>query len=265
MVLTKFSQNELKEIFDDTAIKVIHFYLKRALMAQPERISGQNTLPIQIPKEHLEQYIVQAIGGSGVGAGSYGVDVINDDFGADIKMLSTGYNNGKLKKDSGETSLAQNFKDTGVSLDTLFENQEWNTILEGWTEIITHKLNKVFIEHPNVKHIYYFIIIRDYSNFHLCGLKVNLDELENVIPLKKPNGQIHASSTSLYLDNFIDSNLGNVKIYRSKKRLELRLHPKYWFENNLTLEFNLDYNNPILDARTLIEENKTEEYLKNLF
>lgn len=264
MVLTPLTKYELEQIFDDTAKSIIIFYLNRALLAQPERVVGQNPLPIQIPKEHLEQYIVQAIGATGVGAGSYGVDIITDSFGADVKMVSTKYNNnGNLEKNSGETSLAQNFMDTGVNLDTLFENQEWNTIVSGWIQILSSKLYNVINENPIINDIYYFFIIRDIATFHLCGLKVNIEEIRNITPLIDENNNVKATKKSLCIDNFIDSNLGNVKIYRSKKRMELRLHPKYWFENNLTIYFNLPYNNTPINSRYIIENNLENEYMNN--
>lgn len=263
MVLKHLTREELESIFDNTAQEVIKFYLNRALLAQPERVDNQKELPIQIPKEHLEQYIVQAIGAIGVGAGNYGVDVITNDFGADVKMVSTSYNKkGQLKKDTGETSLAQNFVDTGVNLDILFKNKEWNTIISGWSNILYNKLKKVFTDNPNINNIYYFFIIRDRNVFHLCGLEVNLDEIFNITPLYDKNNNVIVTDTSLFIDNFINSNLGNVKIYKSKKRMELRLHPKYWFDNKLTIYFDLDYNSNCLNAREVIENNKADIYMK---
>lgn len=274
MVLKPLSKTELEIIFDETSKKVIEFYLKRALLAQPERIDNQSILPIQIPKEHLEQYIVQAIGATPVGAGSYGVDIIKEnDFGADIKMLSCKLKDGKLTNaDSGETSLAQNFKDTGTSLDQLFKTKDYTTIIDGWKQIIINKLQKVLFEH-SVDKIYYLFILRASSTFYLCGLKVNLEEIENICPLILNPGtnkeHVKASDSSLYLDNYIDSNLGNVKIYKSKKRLELRLKPKYWVDKNYVLEFPLNFETPKLNARKLISDKKELDYviklIKNLY
>lgn len=69
------------------------------MFSQPERIIGQDILPIQVPKEHLEQWVVQAIGALPVSAGNYGVDVIKEgEFGADIKMLSCKISKRKLNR-----------------------------------------------------------------------------------------------------------------------------------------------------------------------
>ena len=40
---------------------------------------------------------------------------------------------------------------------------------------------------------------------------------------------------SIFINGFIDSTLGNAKIYKAKKRLELRLKPLAWFEQGLCI------------------------------
>ena len=43
----------------------------------------------EIPKEHIEQWFVQALNAQSVGAGSYPVDILMpNQYGADVKMLS---------------------------------------------------------------------------------------------------------------------------------------------------------------------------------
>lgn len=263
MVLRPLNLSELRGIFDDVAIDVIKFFIKKSVFAQPERITGQQSLPIQVPKEHIEQWIVQAIGAIPVGAGNYGVDVVKPGvFGADVKMLSCKVDShgNMCNSDSGETSLAQNFKDTGDSLDDLFKKKLYNKIVDGWKDIIKNKLEKVKIEQA-IDKIYYFFILRAGTTFRLCGMEVNINELINI----KPS---NASASSLFIDNFIDSNYGNVKIYKAKKRMELRLRPKYWVENNMTLDFDLNFSSNNVDIRSLVINNKLNEYedkLANIF
>lgn len=264
MVLEPMSLFELQEIFDDAAIRVLKFFIRKSVFSQPERIPGQDYLPIQVPKEHIEQWVVQAIGAKPVGAGSYGVDVVKPgEFGADVKMLSCKMDRlGRItNSDSGETSLAQNFKDTGVSLDQLFKEERHQEIIDGWKEIIRNKLEKVKRE-QYVDKIYYIFVLRAGTSFKLCALKVNVDELENIT-------SNHATSSSLFIDNYIGSEYGNIKIYKAKKRLELRLRPKYWTTHNLTLNFNLNFDPEQVDIRKLVEEGKICEYeekiIKNIF
>ncbi|MBW9150381.1 hypothetical protein K2F40_15585 [Clostridium sp. CM028] len=255
MVLRPLSLLELKEIFDDTAIKVLEYFIKKAVFSQPERILGQEHLPIQVPKEHIEQWVVQAIGANPVGAGNYGVDVVKPGvFGADVKMLSCKIDalGNVTDSDSGETSLAQNFKDTGISLDQLFQVERYDEIVDGWKKIIQYKLEKVKVE-QSVEKIYYIFILRAGTSFKLCGMEVDVDELQNIRPS-------HASSSSLFIDNFIDSNYGGVKIYKAKKRMELRLRAKYWVDHNMTLNFALNFNSEQVNIRDLVENNTISDY-----
>ena len=261
MVLTPLTQQELTTFFDDTAIDVIHFFLKKSIISQPEKIEGQNDLPIQIPKEHIEQWVVQALGVRPIGAGSYPIDIISDTWGADVKMLSCKVdNNGNLKNaDSGETSLAQKFADgnfgDGNTLDALFASREYAFILDRWKEIIVNKYQRVITDH-NIENIYYFIVLRADSQFHLCGIKVNLEELENANV-----NETRSTNDSIYVDDFIDNNYGHIKIYKAKKRLELRLKPKYWVDNNRVITFNTNFEQINANIREKIENNQLEDYI----
>ncbi len=63
--------------------------MNTSLFAQPEVYTDKPSLPIQIPKEHLEQWFVQALQVESVGAGSYPIDILKpNEWGADVKMLS---------------------------------------------------------------------------------------------------------------------------------------------------------------------------------
>ena len=151
MFLEPLRYDELRELFDDDAIKVIQFFIKKSLISQPEPMLGQPPIPIQVPKEHIESWVVQAIGGIPTGAGSYPVDVIKPTiFGADVKMLACKMTmQGELANcDSGETSLAQNFADTGSSLDSLFKSGNYQEIVDGWKDIIFNKLNRTRHKRP---------------------------------------------------------------------------------------------------------------------
>lgn len=262
MVLEPVSKQELSEIFDSTAIEVLQFCMKKTLISQPERLLGQAPLPIQVPKEHIEQWVVQAIGGLPVGAGSYPVDLIKPgEFGADIKMLSCKLNaNGSLSDTtSGETSLAQKFSGAGVNLDVAFANSQYQEIVDDWKIILLDKLNRVKLE-QNLNKIYYIFILRAGNKFYLCSTKVNLENIDYITPNTNSS-----TGLSVFIDNFIDSKFGTTKIYKSKKRLELRLKPKYWVENGYTIEFDFShYVPPINNLRTMVENGTLDDYLENI-
>ena len=65
-MLTPLTKNELLQIFDKIALNVLELCMKKLLISQPERLVGQHPLPIQVPKEHIEQWVVQAIGATPV-------------------------------------------------------------------------------------------------------------------------------------------------------------------------------------------------------
>ena len=62
MIITPLLKNELERIFDNNAQEVLRYFIFKAVLSQPELIPGQPKLPIQIPKEHIEQWGVQSLG-----------------------------------------------------------------------------------------------------------------------------------------------------------------------------------------------------------
>ncbi len=155
VVITPLNKNELETFFDKKSQDVLKFFLFKAIFSQPELVEGQKKNPIQVPKEHIEQWMVQCLGADPVGSGSYPVDILNHErkYGADAKMLSW---NGKIKSLSGETSLAQKFQDVGSLLDEDFKNEKFSKILTSWADLLKTKLNKVFDDHEVLRYILFF-------------------------------------------------------------------------------------------------------------
>lgn len=264
-VLVPMSKNELEQFFDTTSLKVIHYFLKKSMISQPEKLPEQENIPIQIPKEHLEQWICQAIGAIPKGAGSYAIDVISKDntWGADIKSLAckTDQYGNLTNSDSGETSLAQKFDDSnfgeGKTLDDLFSSKLFDVIWESWKVILRNKYNKVFDE-LHIKDIYYFFILRADLDFHLCGMKVHLKNIDcSVIDFNR------STDKSIWIKNYIKDEFGHVKIYKSKKRFELRLKPKYWIDNKMVITFNTHFSQIEADIRSMVKDRTLENHIKS--
>jgi len=139
-VLEPLSLKELNNIFDEKAISILDYLMTKYVYAQPEVQVSQKHQGIQIPKEHLEQWCVQALGASPVGAGNYPIDIKKNDWGADIKSLACQLTNNIVNNSkSGEASLAQNFKGAGKILDKLFANKEYEIIKDEWLDIVFQK------------------------------------------------------------------------------------------------------------------------------
>lgn len=207
-----------------------------SLFAQPEVTKDKDSLPIQIPKEHLEQWFVQALQVESVGAGSYPIDILKPkEWGADIKMLSCKVDkNGNLTKDdSGETSLAQKFTGTGASLDKMFDDKQYQFIISGWLGLWNNKLAEVKKE-QSIEKVYYFFFLRGTEKeSYLCGFEVDTNNINTTqITQRDKDKDI---KTSIFLDGVIDEKYGNSKIYKSKKRLELRLKPKKLLEDGFLI------------------------------
>jgi len=250
-VLTPLNEEELRNIFDESAIKIIDYMIKKSIFSQPEKMEWQHDLPIQMPKEHIEQWLAQALNARSIWAWSYPVDIISSDntWGADIKMLSGRVDaNWRLtNSDSWETSLWQNFRWAWNRLDQYFVAQEYETIKNMRLDLIREKLNIPVVEHW-LSQIYYFILLRWGNYLYLLWMKVNLEELSNV--LVNVN---RTSADSVFLDNYIDLDLGNVKIYKAKKRMELRLHPKNWYDRWYMIPFEINLDNTEIAFRQYVE------------
>lgn len=266
-VLQPLSKEKMEEIFDKKAQEIISYFIRKSVDAQPELKKNQDKeFKLQVPKEYFEQWCVQAIDAKAVGAGSYAIDILlknnNYNFGADIKSLSINYtNSGKIARDSGEASLSQKFKETGVNLDNLFKTKDYEEIKKGWLEIVKNK-NIEVQKNENIDNIYYFVFLQGKDKFYLCGLEVFIDNLEKVQVDKD-----RTTDNSVFLNSYIDSNYGNIKIYKAKKRLELRLHPDRWIEENLCLEFDIPSSKNKVNLReknlSLKEEIKVSLFTKS--
>ncbi|MFR1836422.1 MAG: hypothetical protein ACLSXM_09300 [Turicibacter sanguinis] len=258
MILEPMTKEEIEKIFDSTAMKVLEFYIRRSLFSQPEILPGQEIQPIQIPKEHIEQWLVQAIGGEHVGGGSYPVDVIRERFGADAKMLSCKLTSaGRLAdSESGEASIAQKFSDAGNNLDQLFDTKQYGKALSEYIHIFKNKIESVVAER-NLDEIYYFFILREGVYLHLCGFKVNIEMIDSISVLRHTDKNIWAS-------NFISEKYGSVRLYKSKKRLELRLRPKALQKDGYFITFDTLYSVTTANLREIVESDKLEKHINEL-
>jgi len=226
-ILRPLPKEELNNFFSEHSLKVIQYFMNTSLFAQPEVYQNRNSLPIQIPKEHLEQWFVQALQVEAVGAGSYPIDILKPNtWGADVKMLSCKVDKSDTltNGDSGETSLAQKFISTGVSLDDMFKQKQYFKIIDGWIDIWKNKLQKVKVD-KNIERVYFFFFLRgNKKESYICAFEVDIDNIStDIITQRDEDNQI---KQSIFLDGIIDKKYGNAKIYKSKKRLELRLKPK---------------------------------------
>jgi hypothetical protein len=259
-VLSPIPKDDLLKLLDDKAQEVIRYFIKKSLFSQPEPLPEQVARAVQVPKEHIEQWFVQALDVKPIGAGSYPVDIYNEDEGwaADIKMLNAKLSDdGELtNSESGEASLGQKFEGAGVDLDSLFSSRKYEEIKDAWLGIFADKIALVERERNGIKDIIYLFILRAGFNFYLVGCNVDIEKVDDV------KVGSNTTSKSVFLDNFIDARYGKAKIYKAKKRLELRLRPKCWVDDNLAVLFEADFTQNHI---RLYDEKLNEEFLKEQF
>lgn len=256
-VLEFLPQEDINRFIDKKAYDVIYYLLRKVAFSQPE-VQNMNELSgIQITKEFLEDWIAQACGLQKKGAGNYPIDVYkNGEFGIDVKFLTTKVKiDGTFAKgDSNETSLSQNFKLVGVGLDQLFESKNHDEILKQWVLVLQDKINKP-IKDFNLKEIYYFIFLRASNKIYLSIAKVNHAKLTKL-------SVRNATNTSVFVNNFLDPKYGNVKIYKSKKRMELRLTPLNLDNDNKLICWNFENFSPdIISLRDVVKNGGLKDHI----
>ncbi len=259
-VISFLPKKEIEKIIDPIASGVIFYLLKKIAFSQPEILKTEDIRGMQMTKEFLEACISQACNLNKIGSGSYPIDVYSEkQYGADIKFVTS-----KIDKDgnfnsytSGETSLGQNFSDDEEStLDELFKNKLSQKILKKWSKILESKYEKP-IKEFKLKNIYYFIFVRGDNKIFLSIARVNKNNIKNLTTNK-------LTEKSLFIDNFIEEKYGNSKIYKSKKRMELRVNPKNLQKDNLFISWDFNDLKPSVSNLRKISENKElEKHLKN--
>jgi len=142
-----------------------------------------------------------------IGNGNTNFDIkVNDDICIDVSVLTL---HGSC---TNEKSIMQNFSKCN-DLDTLFNTNKGNDAVDIF--------KKRFLEKCTIDakiNMYYMIFVCENKNIFFTCLKLNYENIPNMNFSK-----FTKSCKSIIICNFIDNENGNVKLYKSKKRLELRL------------------------------------------
>ena len=266
MVLEEVKIDELNKIFDNKSKKVFDYLLQRTVISYPEFLPGQNNTALYLEKKQCEQWVVQSLGLKPVGEGSYPIDGINNKIGYDVSSLALGQTpTGKMKKQTGEKSLSQkfedeNFGDENDNLDSLFNSEKYDEIIKAWKNILKKKWVGT-IKGQNLKDLYLInlILYKPENKLMIFLLKINHNNLDEVT-----KGKVSHKKTSVWFNNFIDEKFGNVKVYKSKKRVELRIRPQEFIKNESYLEFKIENKIKSLNLREAFEnkDNKNKYLLE---
>ena len=263
------SKEELHEIFDEKAIQILDFYLKRGELVQPEQLNLNEKISYKIPPEHLEIWFSQALGWHSIGAGSYPIDIISPDKSSGADVVKVVY---KVKKDksishshTNEKSIFQKFGDSNWSddeaeetLDEMFVKKNLKGIGISANDIFYKKINSITGLH-NLYYFYFLFPPAGVNNVYICGLKINKNEK---IPIE--NLELTKEKQSVIIHDFIDSKYGQTKVYKSKKRFELRLYAHKFIETNKVIKFSI--NNTVKQNNLREFENlNLKDFLNKIF
>lgn len=193
---------------------------------------------LYLESEFTEWWIEKASCGIHVGAGRYPIDVISDNSGIDV--LSVCIN----KNISNEKSMIQIFKGDSAMLDTSFKDGKYHEIVDLFSSTLKEKICKC-LNDRKLDNIYYVAFISTKTDIYCFALKIQHDYINNLQPLLSK-----CTKTSIILENVIDDKYGSSKIYKSKKRMEIRFKRDILSNEKVIKLFNLA--DPVLkqsDAR----------------
>jgi hypothetical protein len=169
-----------------------------------------------IEDEFSEWWTAKASRGIEIGKGSGGMDV-KTGVGEGIDAMCVVMNS----NGSNEKSLMQNFSEAGANLDTLFIEGKDSDALELFTKGYSEKIMNIK-ETAGLTDLYILAFVSTMSDIYLVCLKLNPDLISDV----RSGGFVGNQGKNIIAKNFINPELGDVKLYKSKKRLELRFKKK---------------------------------------
>lgn len=194
-------------------IDILKEYVKKDIGANKEYFDDLNiTYKISDPKKAewiLSKSIKEINGKKGklIGDGNTNADIrIGNKILIDVSVLTLN------KSYTNEKSIMQNFT-TGNNLDTLFNNKLGNNAVDIFKDKLRCKYN---IQN---KKMYYMIFVCHQKSIYLVCLEFHICNIGNMA-----FDGFSTTCKNIMVNNFIDHQFGNVKLYKSKKRLELRLN-----------------------------------------
>ena len=184
-------------------------YLTQGRMEYYKSTSTQN---LNLEDGFMEFITAKCMHGKRVGEGHCPIDVVKDDKGIDVLCVCL---NGLQ---TNEKSIMQNFSKCGNHLDTLFESGRYQEALSIFTKEYHKKLQNA-IKTKQIEKLHYLAFISTNINVYMSVFKINLDCVLNI---KYEN--ITRQKKSIIFKGFIDDKFGITTLFKSKKRLEIRLN-----------------------------------------
>ena len=185
-------------------------------------IKSTNTGNLKLEDSFMEYITAECINGEHVGEGHCPVDVVKGEIGIDVLCVCLKGNQ------TNEKSLTQNFKDSSDELETFFKENNSQDAITLYKNIWYRKLCEAKKKY-NLTKLYYLGFISTNTSIYISVFKINVDAILNIKDLG-----FTKQAKSINFKNVIEEKYGNTKLYKSKKRMEIR------FNKNI-----LDYDNTI--------------------
>lgn len=219
---------------DSIDVNVIKSRIFNYITAQEEYYRDTKS-PLIIESGISEWITSNASKGTMIGGGSCAMDVkTQENEGIDVMCVIMN------KTISNEKSLHQNFKSSGANLDTLFNDKKDNEALSLYMNDLYKKLNDVK-NTKNLTDLYILAYISTYTNVYLSCFKINLECIHQVTSGGFVTGKVDDKpSVNIVANNFINSTYGKVNLYKSKKRIELRLLPEIINSEHTVMLYSLE-------------------------
>lgn len=197
---------EIKDIKIPIKIDNLKKYIKKDIDSNKEYYDdiGAN-YNISNPKK-AEWILFKSIENSKmVGNGNTNIDIQYKDIGIDVGVLTLN------RKMTNEKSIMQNF--SCENLDEKFTSGRCKEAVDIFKTKLIEKYKS-----DKIKEHYYALFICNKKDIYLTFLKLEISNIKDI-----ESGVLTRSCKNINIINFIDSELGAVNLYKSKKRLELRL------------------------------------------
>lgn len=197
----------------DININELKILINKYMEPRIEYYESTNTKNLEIESGFSEWWISKVSNGIKIGDGNCPFDILTSkNKGIDVMCMCI---NGNY---SNEKSIIQNFKDSGNNLDYYFSNKNYNEAINIFLESYKKKIIN-FQNEKKCKEIYYLSFISSSKHVYLSVFKININNIIYTI-----EDGVTRQGKSINIKYLIDEKYGSTKLYKSKKRIELRLN-----------------------------------------
>lgn len=171
-----------------------------------------------VEDEFSEYFTAKTTGGAQIGAGSCAMDVkTSASEGIDAMCVLMN------KSKSNEKSLIQNFSSSGSNLDLLFKEKKDTEAIALFMTQYMKKLQDVKAEKA-LTDLYILAFVSTMTEIYLVCFKIAPENIAHVTSMGFV-GKEEDDVKNIVIGNFVNPAYGDVRLYKSKKRVELRLLP----------------------------------------